>query len=67
MYTLVFILATPAFLGEYMGLASCQNAIREIYSIQANPPGRRLPELEESINLRVSMQKSYVCIPKSKG
>lgn len=67
MYTLVFIMATPVFLGEYFDLASCQNAIREIHSFQANPPGKRLPELEESINLRVSVQRSYVCIPKRKN
>ena len=67
MYTLVFILTTPVFLGEYFDLASCQNAIREIYTLQANPPGQRLKEAEESITIRVSTQKSYVCIPKKKG
>lgn len=67
MYTLVFILVTPVYLGEYFNQESCQNAIREIYSLLANPPGKRLPELEESINIRVSNQKSYVCIPHKKG
>ena len=67
MYTLVFILVTPVYLGEYFNQESCQNAIREIYSLLANPPGKRLPELEESINIRLSNQKSYVCIPHKKG
>lgn len=65
-HTLVFILTTPVFLGTYSDFASCQNAIREIYSMQVNPPNKRLPELEESINFRVSTQKSYVCIPNKK-
>ena len=67
MYILVFILGTSGFVGEYFDQASCQNAIREIYTIQANPPGKRMPELEESINIRISLQKSYICIPKHKG
>lgn len=67
MYTLVFIMTAPVFLGEYFDLASCQNAIREIYAVQVNPPGKRLPELEESITFRANNQKSYVCIPKRKG
>jgi len=67
MYTLVFILVTPVYLGEYFNQESCQNAIREIYAVQVNPPNKRLPELEESINFRVSTQKSYVCIPYKNG
>ena len=67
MYTLIFILAAPVFLGTYSDLASCQNAIREIYAVQVNPPNKRLPELEESINFRVNTQKSYVCIPYKNG
>ncbi len=66
MYILVYILSAPAFLGEYSSLESCKNAIREIYTVQTNPPNQRLPELNESINLRISMQKSYVCLPKKK-
>lgn len=67
MYTLVFILATPVFLGQYFDLASCQNAIREIFTVQVNPPNKRLPELEESINFRISTQKSYICLPNKKA
>ena len=67
MYILVYILSVPAFLGEYSNLESCQNAIREIYTLQGNPPGQRLKEAEESITFRVSTQKSYGCIPKKKG
>lgn len=66
MFTLIFIVASPVFLGTYFDFPSCQNAIREIYAMQVNPPNKRLPELEESINFRVSTQKSYVCIPNKK-
>ena len=66
MYTLLYI-ASMTFLGNYADLPSCQNAIREIYATQANPPGRRLPELEESINIRISTQKTHICVPVKKG
>jgi hypothetical protein len=56
-----------AFLGSYADLPSCQNAIREIFLFRANPPGQRLPELNESINSRISIQKEYLCLPNKKG
>lgn len=66
MYNLVLV-STMAFLGTYADMPSCQNAIREIFAQKMNPPGQRLPELEESINLRVSVQKTYLCVPAKKG
>lgn len=68
MYTLIFIaLATPAYLGTYANIESCQNAIREIYLAKSNPPNQRLKEVEESIQIRMGMQKEYICIPSKKG
>jgi hypothetical protein len=66
MYTLLFI-SSMAYLGTYADLPSCQHAIREIFATQTNPPGKRLPELEESINLRVNTQKTYICVPTKKN
>ena len=66
MYTLLYI-TSMTFLGSYADLPSCQHAIREIYATQVNPPGRRLPELEESINTRISTQKTHICVPVKKG
>ena len=68
-FVLLFVMnsSTPAFLGEYSNIESCKNAIYEIYATQTNPPGKRMPELEESINLRISLQKNYVCVPKKKS
>jgi hypothetical protein len=56
-----------AFMGTYADLPSCQNAIREVYTLQLNPPGQRLPELNESINLRLATQRVFVCVPVKKG
>ena len=66
MYALVFILSTPAFLGNYTSMNSCQNAIRTIYSARMNPPGQSLPEVEKSINSIMQNKKEYICIPVSK-
>ena len=66
MYALVFILSTPAFLGNYTSMNSCQNAIREIYSGRLNPTGEYLPELDKSIKLIMKNKKEFICIPVSK-
>jgi hypothetical protein len=66
MYTLLYI-TTMAFMGTYADQASCQNAIREVYTVQLNPPGQRLLELNESINLRLATQRVFVCVPVKKG
>ncbi len=65
MYTLVF-LANMSLLGTYANLASCQNAMHEIYAVKLNPPGMRMPEIEESIKLRMKYAKEYACLPVSK-
>lgn len=69
MYILIFLMAsgTPAYLGEYSGLDSCHNAVREIYATQINPPGKRSSEFDKVIDLRMSTQTNYVCIPKKKN
>ena len=68
LYTLLFIMNTPyAYLGDYRDLASCQNAIREIYTIKINPPGQRLKELEQTIDLQVKNNKEFLCVLKVKG
>jgi hypothetical protein len=56
-----------AFMGTYADLPSCQHAIREIFTVQLNPPGQRLPELNESITLRLAGQRSFVCVPAKKN
>ena len=66
MYALVFILSTPAFLGNYTSMNSCQNAIRAIYSARMNPPGQTLPEVEKSITSIMQNKKEYICIPVTK-
>lgn len=66
MYTLIFV-SNFLFLGTYADLYSCQNAIREIYTQKANPPGMRLPELEEGINITIKTQKQLLCIPVKKS
>jgi len=66
MYTLIFV-SSMALLGTYDDLPSCQNAIREIFAQKMNPPGQRLPMLDESINLRVSIQKTHLCVPAKKS
>lgn len=64
MYALVFILSTPAFLGTYDNLNSCQKAIHEIRSGRLNPPRQVLPELDKSIKSEMK-NKDYICIPVS--
>jgi hypothetical protein len=66
MYTLIFV-SNFLFLGTYADLYSCQNAISEIYTQKANPPGMRLPELEEGINITIKTQKQLLCIPVKKS
>jgi hypothetical protein len=65
MFTLVF-LANMSLLGTYANMASCQNAMHEIYAIKLNPPGMHMPEVEESIKLRMKYAREYACLPVSK-
>lgn len=65
-YLLLFILNGPAYLGDYKDLASCQSAIREIYTVKVNPPGQRLKELEQTIDLQVKNNKEFLCVRKAK-
>jgi hypothetical protein len=57
---------TPAQLGTYSNLQSCQNAIRGIYQTKMTPRGIDLSvELQESIRFAVDnklkYQQDYVC------
>lgn len=57
---------TPAHLGTYYNLQSCQNAIRKIYQTKMTPRGIDLSfELQESIRFAVDnklqYQQDYVC------
>jgi SpoVK/Ycf46/Vps4 family AAA+-type ATPase len=65
MYTLV-LLANMTLLGTYANMASCQNAMHEIYAVKMNPHGKRLPEVDEAIKARMQYSKDYVCLPVSK-
>jgi hypothetical protein len=66
MYNLLFVLASPVFLGQYPNLESCQDAIYEIFATQMNPPGQRIPAVEQSIQIKLKYQKSYLCVPTKK-
>jgi hypothetical protein len=65
MFTLIF-LANMTVLGTYANMASCQHAMHEVYAVKYNPPGMRMPEVEESIKVRMKYAKEYVCLPVSK-
>lgn len=65
MYALLFVaLTAPAFMGDYRDLAACQAAVREIYAQRINPPGQRMKELDQSIDLTVRTSKEYLCVKK---
>ena len=66
MHTLLF-LTNMAFLGTYADLASCQNAMYEIYATRINIPGQRDSEVDKNIQKILKVEKSLVCIPVKKG
>jgi hypothetical protein len=67
-YILLAVMSMPAvFQGEFTDLASCQNAIHEIYATKMNPPNQRLPEIEEAVKQQLKVQRSFICVPKQKG
>lgn len=49
---------------EFDSKAACQDAVREIYAQKINPPGQRLKELEQTIDLQVKNSKEYLCVKK---
>lgn len=65
MYTLILVLGS-AYMGTYADLPSCQNAIHKIYEMKINPYHIQNPEIKKAIDLTVSLQREYVCIPKTK-
>jgi len=60
---------TPAHLGTYSNLQSCQNAIRVVYQTKMTPRGIDLSvEVQESIRFAVDnilkYQQDYICQAK---
>ena len=66
MYTLLYI-ANFVFMGTYADLASCQNALYEIYATRMNIAGQRSPEIDAIIQRQLKVEKSFVCVPVKKG
>ncbi len=67
-YTLLFVALnqTPAQLGTYTDLQSCEAAIRTIYQAKMTPRGIELgPQLQESIKFavdnKIKYQREYIC------
>ena len=67
-YILLFVglNQTPAQLGTYSNLQSCENAIRSVYESKMTPRGIDLsPQLQESIKFAVDnkmkYQRDYIC------
>jgi hypothetical protein len=70
-YTLLFVALnqTPAQLGTYTDLQSCEAAIRAVYETKMTPRGIELtPQLQESIKFavdnKVKYQREYTCQKK---
>lgn len=63
-YILISLILSNGWAVEFDSLASCQNAVREIYAQKINPPGQRLKELEQTIDLQVKTSKEYLCVKK---
>ena len=66
MYTLLYILATPAFLGTYQDLESCKSVVRGIYTARLNMPGVQNIQLDPSIELRIKTSREFLCVPVAK-
>jgi hypothetical protein len=54
-------------MGTYADLASCQNALYEIYATRQNSPGQRSPEIDKAIQIQLKFEKSFVCVPMKKN
>ena len=70
-YTLLFVALnqTPAQLGTYTDLQSCEAAVRAIYETKLTPRGIALtPQLQESVKFavdnRLKYQRDYICQKK---
>lgn len=72
LYVLMFVGAmgqTPANLGSYETMDSCQHAIREIYMQQTMPRGINItPELANSVkqlvDVKMKYQREYTCLKR---
>jgi hypothetical protein len=70
-YTLLFVALnqTPAQLGTYNNLQSCEAAVRSIYETKLTPRGIDMtPQLQESIKFavdnKIKYQREYTCQKK---
>ena len=70
-YTLLFVALnqTPAQLGTYNNLQSCEAAVRSIYETKLTPRGIDItPQLQESIKFavdnKIKYQREYTCQKK---
>jgi hypothetical protein len=64
-FILISLIVANGWSAEFDNLASCQNAVREIYAQKINPPGQRLKELDQTIDLQVKTSREYLCVKKS--
>ncbi len=63
-FILISLILSNGWAVEFDSLSACQNAVREIYAQRVNPPGQRLKELEQTIDLQVKTSKEYLCVKK---
>jgi hypothetical protein len=63
-FILISLILSNGWAVEFDSQLACKNAIREIYAQRINPPGQRLKELEETIDLQIKVSKEYLCVKK---
>jgi hypothetical protein len=63
-FILISLILSNGWAVEFDSQAACQSAIREIYAQKINPPGQRMKELEQTIDLQVKVSKEYLCVKK---
>lgn len=63
-FILISLILSNGWAVEFDSQSACQNAVREIYAQKINPPGQRLKELEQTIDLQIKGSKEYLCVKK---
>jgi hypothetical protein len=63
-FILISLILSNGWAVEFDSQSACQSAIREIYAQRVNPPGQRMKELEQTIDLQVKTSKEYLCVKK---
>ena len=66
MYTLIFV-TNFVFLGTYVDLKSCENALYEIHATRINAPGEQNPAVEPAIQSKLKNSNAFACIPVKKN